>query len=129
MRKLDKSKPVREMMGDDPDHPYRFIQNGVYFDDAGNEVTQDRIDKVRRENAAQVGKEPAVDVEAIKAKAKEEARQEMSAEIQARVDEAVVAALAKVNTPQTAPATDTIADIKGDTEKPSDAPAGKKGGK
>lgn len=40
MRKLDRSKPFQELIGDDPDLNYRFMQDGVKYDNQGNEVVE-----------------------------------------------------------------------------------------
>lgn len=38
MKTLDRSKPFQEVYGDDPDIGYRYVQDGVKFDNQGNEI-------------------------------------------------------------------------------------------
>lgn len=53
MRKLDRSKPFQELIGDDPDLNYRFMQDGVKYDNQGNEVVE------KGKNAQSDAAEPA----------------------------------------------------------------------
>jgi hypothetical protein len=78
-RSLDHSKPLNEVVGNDPTIPYRYMQAGRYFDDAGEEISKNGV---------------AVTVEKVEAEPAPAAAP-TEAEIQARIDAAVAAALAK----------------------------------
>lgn len=59
MKTLDRSKPFQEVYGDDPNINYRFIQDGVKFDNQGNEIggrKSEPVDETQQEPASTGGK-------------------------------------------------------------------------
>ncbi len=52
MKKLDRSKPLNEVVGDDPSINYRYIQDGVKFDNQGNEVVDKPAEKKEEPKSA-----------------------------------------------------------------------------
>lgn len=47
-KKLDRSKNFQEVMGDDPNIKYRYIQNGQYFDDTEANIDPKATDEKER---------------------------------------------------------------------------------
>ena len=45
---LDRSKPFQEVIGDDPSIKHRFLQDGVKFDNQGNEIVEKSAEKPKK---------------------------------------------------------------------------------
>lgn len=105
MKKLDHAKPKVEVFGDTTGIPYRYIQDGVYFDGQGNEVSL--ADVAEAADAAAIASQSqeardkmqaARDAKLIE-KAKAEAKLEAEAEMDAKIAAAVADAIAKPGKP------------------------------
>ena len=48
MKTLDRSKPFTEVFGNDPENPYRYVQNGVKFDNQENEIVEKSAEPAKK---------------------------------------------------------------------------------